>query len=715
MENLLRPTRTKRFFFVVLFFILCLSSSWYALFLIKQQGRQDVQEHLEQVMAITHSSIHNWIEHRIGGGALIADRPDIQHLTQELLSLSPTPEVLLGSDALQKLRSLVQPWLVRHQDLDILIVSPDNVNIASMQDALVGSEIFHGPRKEQFSAVLQGVSQLILPLHSEADSPEERARRGEALLVAVPVYDVDAKVIAGLVIHVDPGRSFSSIIQIARSGASGDAYAMDQQGILLSRTRFGADLQELGLLEQGESTSLHLSLRDPGGNMIEGFRPASARHELPYTLAAKRLMAGEKGYNVSGYRDYRGVEVVGTWAWFGHNKFGLIYELDFVEAYASYIFIRRTVLIALLLIAILFSTFFVLTSRRQREAVALQRKLAFETKAQLESEQKYVRLVNSLRDKYFFYSYDTDGVIRTISPGVKDILGYTPQDLAENWGDYLTDNPIKQKIEGGTRDALQGEQVTPYRVELYRLDGSLCQLEVIKVPILGEDGNVISVEGMAHDITEQLIAEEALRSSTLRLMEAQRIGHIGSWQWDSSTGNLLWSDEVFKIFGRSRSDFSLNYDSFFNCIHPDDRKELQERVDHALVNGKPYDINHRIVLPDGSERIVCEQGEILFDKNGQVRGMQGTVQNITEQKRIAAELEQYRQGLEELVTQRTTSLNAEIDERKKVEALLNIRLEELGRFSKLATGREIRMVELKEEINSLLAAQGQKSRYTIVS
>lgn len=714
-SNPLLSRRAKLSFSVVLFLLLCLCSSWYALFLIKVQCENDVRLHLEKVVEITHSAIHRWVDHRSSDAALLADRPDMRQLIQELLGLPSTKEALLGSDALQRLRNLVRPGVEEYQDLDVVIISPDGITIASLHDAIVGNEIFRAAQAQQLNALFQGEAQLVLPLNYEPDKPGHRTGEVQRILITVPVYDAGGKVIAGLGLQIDPAHDFSRIIQIARSGKSGDAYAMDQHGLLLSGIRFGDQLQELGLLGQGEKASLNFSLRDPGGNMLEGFRPALARHKLPHTLAAEQLMAGKNGSNVTGYRDYRGVMVVGAWAWYAHNNFGLIYEHDVVDAYASYIFFRRTVLAALLFISLLFLSLLVILSRHQRETVMLNRKLAAKIKAQQKSEQKYTRLVDNLKEKYFFYSYDGDGVIRFISPGVTRILGYSPQDLAENLQNYLTDNPINQEVELTTRRTLQGKQIKPYRVEVYHQDGSLRQLEMIKTPVWGEDGSVIGVEGMGNDITEQLAREETLRISKFHLLEAQRIGHIGSWEWDITTGRLTWSDEIYHIFGRSRLDFSPDFNKFLSWIHPDDRKGVQDQVNKALANETPYGISHRIILPDNSERVVYEQGKVLFDKSGQAREMHGTVQDITEQRAVEQELEQYRQGLEDLVAKRTASLNEEIDARKKVGALLSTRLKEVERFSRLATGREKRMVELKKEINALLAAQGQERRYTIVS
>ena len=135
-----------------------------------------------------------------------------------------------------------------------------------------------------------------------------------------------------------------------------------------------------------------------------------------------------------------------------------------------------------------------------------------------------------------------------------------------------------------------------------------------------------------HDLAEvQKIAHKRLKESEQDLAEAQKMAHIGSWKWDILTGELHWSDEVYRIFGLNPQEFGATYDAFFNYIHPDDRDYMDNAVKTAL-NGKPYAVDYRIILANGSERIVHAQGEVIFnDENVPIR-MKGTVQDITERK-----------------------------------------------------------------------------------
>jgi PAS domain S-box-containing protein len=164
-------------------------------------------------------------------------------------------------------------------------------------------------------------------------------------------------------------------------------------------------------------------------------------------------------------------------------------------------------------------------------------------------------------------------------------------------------------------------------------DGSLVWMSWTNKPIFDEDGRVAEILAVGTDITDRKQAEEALRKSEMRLNEAQRIAHLGSWGWDFKTEGVYWSDETYRIFGVEKKDFGLTYQSFLACIHPDDRKAVDEALHMSVEDPqKTHDIEFRVVRPDGSERIVHGRGEVLFDADRKPVNMVGTVLDITERK-----------------------------------------------------------------------------------
>jgi len=150
---------------------------------------------------------------------------------------------------------------------------------------------------------------------------------------------------------------------------------------------------------------------------------------------------------------------------------------------------------------------------------------------------------------------------------------------------------------------------------------------------------------LQREIMERKQIEKELRFSETRLRNAQRVAHMGSWDWDIQTNALYWSDEIFQIFGLDPHQCDMTYAAFLDCVHPEDRGWVQSHVDAALHEDKEYSIDHRIVRPDGEIRHIHEQGEVTHDTNGTPIRMFGTVIDITARKRAE---EQARQHLSEL-------------------------------------------------------------------
>jgi PAS domain S-box-containing protein len=111
---------------------------------------------------------------------------------------------------------------------------------------------------------------------------------------------------------------------------------------------------------------------------------------------------------------------------------------------------------------------------------------------------------------------------------------------------------------------------------------------------------------------------------------------------------LHWSDEIYRIFGLSPQQFGATYEAFLDSVHPDDREFVKRAVHEALFESKPYSIDHRIILPDGTIRIVHEQAEITFNEAGKPIRMIGTVQDLTDSKKAEDELKKSYEQLREL-------------------------------------------------------------------
>lgn len=133
-------------------------------------------------------------------------------------------------------------------------------------------------------------------------------------------------------------------------------------------------------------------------------------------------------------------------------------------------------------------------------------------------------------------------------------------------------------------------------------------------------------------ITNRIKESESRARSQRNLEEAQRIAGLGSWDWDITANTLVWSDEVYRIFGLRPRQFDATYEAFLEYLHPDDRGGLEAAVQKALETGEHYEIEHRVVRQDGTQRFVIERGEVYLDEAGKPSAMRGTVQDVTQEK-----------------------------------------------------------------------------------
>ena len=178
---------------------------------------------------------------------------------------------------------------------------------------------------------------------------------------------------------------------------------------------------------------------------------------------------------------------------------------------------------------------------------------------------------------------------------------------------------------------------------LKRAEKAAAQAEKnVKMTLTEAEGNSDKYDNLEkHDSLEKLVdglsaelekAYEALKESENCLTQAQRMAHIGNWKWNVATGELYWSEEIYRIFGCNPENFGKTYDAFLSYVHPNDREYVINSIKNGF-NGKIHNIDYRIIRPDREERVVHTQAEISFDENNLPVRAEGIVQDITERKK----------------------------------------------------------------------------------
>lgn len=145
------------------------------------------------------------------------------------------------------------------------------------------------------------------------------------------------------------------------------------------------------------------------------------------------------------------------------------------------------------------------------------------------------------------------------------------------------------------------------------------------VPFLDDKGKPYKYVSARTDITQTLESEE-------RLERSQEFANIGTWDWNIETGALYWSDQIWPLFGYKKEATETTYDNFLAAIHPDDRQSVIDAVSKCVEKGEEYDIEHRVVWPDGTVHWLHESGDVVRAVDGTPLHMLGVVQDVTNRK-----------------------------------------------------------------------------------
>lgn len=334
---------------------------------------------LKTILAANTEALRAWTGTMKAQAELLADDDRVRELAAELLKVSQqsaSPQAaLLTAPQNAALRAQLKPAVEGRGFNGYVVIDPNFLVIASGREQIIGVKSPPG-YEAQLQACFQGTSVVTRPFPSTALLPDGQGnlRTGvPTMFAASPIRTPDGRVAAVLGLRIAPEKDFARILATARSGESGETYAIDRKGLMLSGSRFEDQLKQLALIPDATDAQsiLTLELRDPLVDLSRGKVPPKRRAELPLTRAAAEAVAGRNGVDVAGYRDYRGVPVVGAWTWLPDFDLGLLTEMDVGEAFVPLRILRMgffSIFALLILGAIAIFVLMLLANRLQESA-----------------------------------------------------------------------------------------------------------------------------------------------------------------------------------------------------------------------------------------------------------------------------------------------------------------------------------------------------------
>ncbi|MGH2735050.1 MAG: PAS domain S-box protein, partial [Actinomycetota bacterium] len=263
-------------------------------------------------------------------------------------------------------------------------------------------------------------------------------------------------------------------------------------------------------------------------------------------------------------------------------------------------------------------------------------------------------------------------ILDSILPHVAGVVGGRAAAILDREGNVLASHRVGRELEGQLAGKLEEQDglirvelafgslvvwATPYtplfgrdEIQLLNSVGALAALALERTQLFAlerqarrslERANVELASATAEleqEVAERRRAEEDLIESQMQLAEAQEITLLGSWGWDIENDRLVWSDQMYRIYGVDQSRFEATFDSFMEIVHPDDREVVRGAVDLMSLGEDSFSLDHRIVRPDGRARVVHARGKAIRDVTGRPVRLIGTSQDITKRKQAEERL-----------------------------------------------------------------------------
>ena len=313
-----------------------LASAFFVANYLESKTKEDLHKTLDVTMDASVGAIRELLDGEKRTVRYWAENEQLRLVVQDIVKVEHKKSSLLANPAQNKIRNIFKFLELENGFKGYFVISKDGTNLSSSRDANLGDKnLLLEQKGGLLEKVFNGEILVSLPQRSDVPLIDVNGNLVEGLATmfsAAPIRNSENNIIAVLTLRIEPDKTFSKVLENSFFGKTGETFAFNKNGTFISDSRFNDDLRKIGLIT-GSYTDLNIDVRDPGVDMTIGLIPKLPRDKQPLTLMAQSATAGNKGINLDGYRDYRGVEVVGYWTWLDDLNIGIAVEIDKREAY----------------------------------------------------------------------------------------------------------------------------------------------------------------------------------------------------------------------------------------------------------------------------------------------------------------------------------------------------------------------------------------------
>ncbi|MCP5163311.1 MAG: response regulator [Hahellaceae bacterium] len=597
---------------------------------IEDLQRKNTGEALKTVLQTVHRGVLIWSDEKLNAVKQASKAEALQNITLELLELQRQGNLHMSTAINASLQSWFFSRLEAPEIIDYEIVSTDLITLYSTHEDEIGKP--NDLLEDHPLTALIKSGQTIISTPNRA-----RANPDNVILFgATPIRDSRAKIVAYLLAHFAPDESLEPIFIQGRIQGTGETYAFNREGVILTASRFSEQLMAAGYADDEASSYPHFKLLNPGFDITEGGRNREklVSDKLPFTFSVQEALAGRNGYSVDGYLDYRGIPVIGAWLWDESLNLGIASEIDVSEAYADIYRARKlTMLITLTgmsLLLILFSVYY--HSRRQLQSISSELQI---------QEERLSLALEATNDGLWDWHIGADQAY--FSPRFMELLGLPATKGTQTMNILLerlhpSDKPhLIDKIVSEANKSATFQIIT--RIDVKDKGYRWFETRGKSVRHTGEQGTQ-RIVGMISDIHDQVNATEQLQllNEQLEKQVAERTDALRksnqelSLILENTAEGILGIDAEGKItFANQAAVNMTGYES--TELTGASQHEL---LCHHLANGQTYPNQESSIFQAiHSGQTLSAQDEVFWTKSGRVLPVEYTVTPVTRVQDIA--------------------------------------------------------------------------------